>query len=80
MDGKVRKATLSAITFAKQVGGSFAILAIGAGAAGAAKELAAFGAAKVIAVDDAALKDYVAERFAPTVAQVARAAGSTRSS
>ena len=53
----------------------FAILAIGAGAAGAAKELAAFGAAKVIAVDDASLKDYVAERFAPTVAQVAKSGG-----
>jgi electron transfer flavoprotein alpha subunit len=75
VDGKVRKATLSAITFAKQVGGSFAILAVGAGAAGAAKELAAFGAAKVIAVDDAALKDYVAERFAPTVAEVAKSGG-----
>ena len=30
VDGKVRKSTLSAITFAKQVGGSFAILALGA--------------------------------------------------
>ena len=75
VDGKVRKSTLSAITFAKQVGGSFAILAIGAGAAAAAKELAGFGAAKVIAVDDPALKDYVVERFAPTVAAVAKSGG-----
>ena len=53
VDGKVRKSTLSAITFAKQVGGPFSILAIGAGAAGAAKELASYGAAKVIAIDHA---------------------------
>ncbi len=75
VDGKVRKSTLSAITFAKQVGGPFAILAVGAGAAAAAKELTGFGAAKVLAADDAALKDYVAERFAPTVAAVAKSGG-----
>jgi electron transfer flavoprotein alpha subunit len=57
------------------VGGPFAILAVGAGAAGAASELAALGAAKVITGDDAALKDYVVERFAPTVAAVVKAGG-----
>ncbi len=74
-DGKVKKTTLSAITFAKQVGGPFAILAVGAGAGGAAQELTAFGAQKVIAVDDASLKSYVCERFAPTVAKVAKEGG-----
>ena len=74
-NGKARKATLSAITFAKQVGGSFAILAAGAGAAAAAQELAGFGAEKVIVVDDASLKDYVVEKFAPTVAAVVKAGG-----
>jgi electron transfer flavoprotein alpha subunit len=74
-DGKVKKPTLSAITFAKQVGGPFAILAIGAGAAGAGSELAAFGAQKVIVVDDASLKNYVCERFAPTVAKIAKDGG-----
>ncbi len=73
--GAVRKPTYSAITFARQVGGPFAILVIGAGAAAAAKELAAFGAQKVIAVDDAALEDYVCERWAPTVAAVAKGGG-----
>jgi electron transfer flavoprotein alpha subunit len=48
---------------------------IGAGAGAAAKELSGFGAQKVIAVDDAALKDYVVERFAPTVAAVFKAGG-----
>ncbi len=73
--GKVRKATGAAVTFAKQVGGSFAILAVGAGAGEAAKELAGYGAGKVIAVDDASLKDYVVEKFAPTVAAVVKAGG-----
>ncbi|HEX4447240.1 MAG TPA: electron transfer flavoprotein subunit alpha/FixB family protein [Polyangiaceae bacterium] len=72
---KVRKATLSAITFAKQLGAPFAILAVGAGAAGAAGELAAFGAVKVITVDDPSFKDYVVERFAPTAAAVVKAGG-----
>jgi electron transfer flavoprotein alpha subunit len=74
-DGKVKKGTLSAIGFAKQVGGPFAILAIGAGAGAAAKELAGFGAQKVITVDDASLASYVCERFAPTVAKVAKDGG-----
>ena len=52
-EGKVKKATLSAITFAKQAGAPFAILAIGAGAGSAAKELTGFGAQKVLVVDDA---------------------------
>jgi electron transfer flavoprotein alpha subunit len=71
-EGKLKKTTHSAITFAraaaKTLGGTFSILAIGAGAEAAAKELAAFGAAKVLVADDASLKHYVAETYAPTVA------------
>ncbi|HEX8790699.1 MAG TPA: electron transfer flavoprotein subunit alpha/FixB family protein [Polyangiaceae bacterium] len=73
--GKVKKTTHSAITFAKQIGAPFAIVAIGAGAGGAAKELTGFGAQKVIAVDDASLAHYAAERWAPTVAKVAKDGG-----
>ena len=71
-EGQVRKSSFSAVAFAKQVGSPFAILAIGAGAVNAAKQLTGFGAQKVITVDDPALKDYVCERFAPTVAKVAK--------
>jgi electron transfer flavoprotein alpha subunit len=71
-EGKVRKSTLSSITFARQVGGSFSILLLGAGAGSAASEVSGFGAAKIFVADDASLKDYVCERFAPTVAAVAR--------
>jgi electron transfer flavoprotein alpha subunit len=74
-DGHVRKSTFSAIAFAKQVGGPFAVVAVGAGAANAAKELTGFGAQKVLVVDDAGDKNYVCERFAPTVAKVAKDGG-----
>jgi electron transfer flavoprotein alpha subunit len=69
--GSLRRSSLSAITFARQVGAPFAVLALGTGTAAAAKELAAFGAQRVLVADDPSLKDYVCERFAPTVANVA---------
>ncbi|MBL8740598.1 MAG: electron transfer flavoprotein subunit alpha/FixB family protein [Myxococcales bacterium] len=75
-EGKVKKTTHSAITFANQakqaMGGSFSILVIGAGAQAAAAELTGFGAEKILVADDASLKDYVAERYAPTVASAAK--------
>ncbi|MFO0555964.1 MAG: electron transfer flavoprotein subunit alpha/FixB family protein [Polyangiaceae bacterium] len=76
-EGKAKKTTHSAITFAQRAlaaagGGSFSILAIGAGATAAAGELAAFGAAKILVADDASLANYVAERYAPTVAAAAK--------
>jgi electron transfer flavoprotein alpha subunit len=78
-EGKLKKTTHSAVTFAKQaaaaLGGSFTILVIGAGVGAAAQEAAGLGAAKVLVVDDASLKDYLAERYAPTVAQVGAAYG-----
>jgi len=75
-DGSVKKATLSAITFARTalpaVGGSFSILVIGGGAQKAAQELAGYGAAKVFVCDDASLTRYTAEHFAPTIAEVGK--------
>jgi electron transfer flavoprotein alpha subunit len=77
-DGKVRKSTMSAINFARQVaegsaGGSFAILALGAGAKAVAPSLAAYGASKVLVGDDPALAAQICERFAPTIAATAKA-------
>ncbi len=66
----VRKATLSAISFAAQAaggtGGSFDVLSIGAAATGAASKLASYGAGKVLTatVDGG----YVGERYAATIA------------
>jgi len=74
-EGKVRKSTHSAIAFAKQAGAPFSILVLGATAKAAAAELTGFGAAKILAAEDASLANYVCERFAPTVAAVAKSGG-----
>ncbi len=73
--GVVKKSTMSAISFARTVaqgGGSFAVLALGAGAKGAAASLTGYGASKVLVGDDASLSAQVCERFAPTIAAVAK--------
>ena len=74
-DGKLKKSTLSAITFARQalpaVGGSISIIVLGASTAAAA-ELTGYGAAKIIAVEDASLGHYTAEHYAPSVAAAAQ--------
>ncbi|HEX7452526.1 MAG TPA: electron transfer flavoprotein subunit alpha/FixB family protein, partial [Polyangiaceae bacterium] len=50
-DGKVKKSTLSAVSFAQRalpaLGGTFSILVLGANAKAAAAELAGYGAAKI---------------------------------
>ncbi len=74
-EGKVRKASYSAIAFAKQLGAPFSIAALGAGAAKAAADLTGFGAQKVLVCEDAALADYVCERYAPTLARIAKDGG-----
>lgn len=75
-EGKLRKATLPAITFAAQaaaiVGGEVTVLVLGSGAEGVAKEAAGYaGVSKVIYADAGALQNYTAEAYAPVVAQVA---------
>ena len=70
LDGKVRKSTHSAITFARNAGGTFSILVLGQGAQAAAAEVTGFGAQKVLVCDDAYLAQPIGERFAPTVAAV----------
>jgi electron transfer flavoprotein alpha subunit len=78
-DGKLKKTTLSAITFAKlalpTLGGSFSILVLGANATTAAAELTGYGAAKVLACTDPAFAKYTAEQFTATVAEVGKAFG-----
>jgi electron transfer flavoprotein alpha subunit len=75
-DGKLKKSTLSAITFARQAlpaaGGSLIIVVLGSSTAAAAAELAGFGAAKIICVEDASLAHYTAEHYAPSVAAAAQ--------
>ena len=75
LDGKLRKSTNSAITFARQAGAPFSILVLGSGTGEAAKEAATYGAEKVLVADDASLAHPLAERYAPTVAAVATSGG-----
>lgn len=79
-EGALKSATKAAITFARAVAkatsGSFSILAIGGpGTRAAAEQLAAFGASKILLAEDASLSDYLAERYAPTVAEVSKGYG-----
>ncbi len=75
-DGKVKKTTHSAVTFARTaaaaLGGSYSILVLGSSAGMAVDELAKLGAAKVLVAEDASLGNYLAETYAPTVAEVAK--------
>lgn len=69
--GQLRKSTLSAVAFAKQTGSPFSMLVLGPGAKGAAQTLTGFGAQKILASEDATFAQPLAERFTPTIAQVA---------
>src|SRR2546425_11968072 len=72
-DAKLRKTTLSAVAAARQIvaaGGAYDLIVLGSGVDGAAKDATTFGARKVFVADDSYLKDYLAERYAPTVAAV----------
>jgi electron transfer flavoprotein alpha subunit len=73
-EGKLKKTTHSAVTFARTaaqaLGGTYSILVIGSDVGGAAEEARALGADRVLVAEDPSLKDYVAERYAPTVADV----------
>jgi electron transfer flavoprotein alpha subunit len=71
-EGKAKKTTHASIAFAKQAGGTFSILVIGSGAKAAAAELTGFGAQKVLVADSANLANYLAETYAPTVAEVGK--------
>lgn len=77
VEKNARKTTLSAITFAREVSsstsGNFDILAIGEGANEAAAQLTGFGARKVITSEISG--GYICERYAPTVAQIAKQGG-----
>ncbi len=77
LEGKPKKATLVAVSFARQAAegtsGAFDILVIGEGAGGAAGELTGFGARKVSTAEIAG--GYVAEKYAATVAKVAKDGG-----
>ena len=77
---QLRSSALSNLAFARLAaqthGGGVVALLVGAGAAAAGPAAAKY-APKVIVVDDPALAHYLAETYAPIVAEVAKAEGAT---
>ncbi|GAB4211402.1 MAG: FAD-binding protein [Sandaracinaceae bacterium] len=77
LEGQLRRNTLSAVTFARKVaegtGGSFDVLAIGEGTETAAGQLAPYGARSILTAEIEG--GYFAEKYAPTVAEVAKSRG-----
>jgi len=78
-DGKVRKATFSAVAFAKQLaqakGGDFDTALLGADVSGVVDQVKGYGAAKVWTVQGADLEHYLAAPYAQAGAEVAEKAG-----
>ncbi|MCC6132611.1 MAG: electron transfer flavoprotein subunit alpha/FixB family protein [Acidobacteria bacterium] len=76
-DGKIRKASLEALTLgrnlAKKSGGSVAAVVAGSGIAGLAGELSAYGAAKVFVADHADLALYSCEGYVAALDAAAKA-------
>jgi electron transfer flavoprotein alpha subunit len=81
LEGKLRKATLPTIGFAKKAqaltGGKIIGLVLGHNAAAVAAELATAGVDHVIHVDSPIYANYLAEAYAPAVAEIAKVKGAS---
>ncbi len=77
--GKLRNATLNAITLARDVvaadGGTFSIAVAGSGVADAAAALTGYGAQAVYTIDNPALENYLAEPYTAALSALAKAKG-----
>jgi len=75
--GKFPKSTLIAVQAGKEaaskLGGNCIATVLGAGVDAAAKEISGYGVTKVIAADDAALAEYLADAYAATLEQLIKA-------
>jgi electron transfer flavoprotein alpha subunit len=80
-DGALRKFSLPTVAFAHKLaelaGGDVIGLILGSGAGAVAEEFAQYGFSKVIYVDGASYGGFLAESYAPAVAEVAKAVGAT---
>jgi len=72
---QVKRASLHAITLARQLGGEYALLVIGQSLDKIAASLVTYGASAVIVADDPALAEPLADRYATVIAQAARECG-----
>ncbi len=79
LGGKLRTASLPAVTFGKQLagqsGGQVSLLVLGQGTAAAATEAAQLGVKEVLTAEAPALEHYLAESYAPLVVAAAQQAG-----
>lgn len=79
--GKIRKTSLPAVTFAAElagkVGGEFSIALFGSGVAGLAGELTSFGAKNVYVVDAPGFANYLGGPWAKAVVALAQQTGAT---
>jgi len=77
--GKLRKGTLAAVTFARQLasrlGGNYAILVLGRSVSAVAQEAARYGAQAVHVLDHPALENYIASNYAAAVGGAAERVG-----
>ncbi len=80
-DGEVKRATNSAVSFAKTAaqatGGTYSIAALGDNLSAAADALSKLGAAKVLLVEGAGLDNGLPEQWAPALEQVVKSGGFT---
>jgi len=73
--GQLKQTSLHAITLARQLGGEYALLLLGHSLDKIAASLVSYGASAVIVVDDPALAEPLADRYATVIAEVARKRG-----
>ena len=71
-DGKLNPVTLELVGAGTRLGGPVTCALLGSGVEGLAQECVAFGANKVIVVDDAALAVYQGDAYAPVAERIAR--------
>ena len=68
--GKVNRASIETIAAAQQIGSPITVAVLGANAAAAAAELAAFRVKEVVTIEDAALEPYTPDGYTAALAQV----------
>jgi electron transfer flavoprotein alpha subunit len=74
---QVKRPSLHAITLARQLGGTYALVVIGHAVNEIAESVVSLGATSVIVVDDPTLAEPVADRYAKVISEVARERGAT---
>ncbi len=71
-DGKLNPVVPELIGIGSRLGGRVTVALLGSGVEGLAREVAAFGASKVIVVDDAILKEYQGDSYVPIAERIAK--------